>query len=607
MRGVLRFSFIARVVGAPAAGYQKLITLFKDLKEEADGTHKIDSGLLADHSEKCATELDDLTSKIASTTEKKDGHVKKEEAAKVAVAGAEKDLSDEKAQKENADGGLAALEASYTKNDARMKYDLEQLQAAVGGLDTAVAKAAGHPGLTEAKKSKLKSMIGNLKGKMSQDMMRLEKDKSNGVAFYAENKKSMEDKISAHIAMIGEIGGRLANQKGILTQETASKVEAESALNKLQAAKREKKQACDEGTAALEASIKDASERSAALDSALQILGESSSSPIKEPMLIQEMSLKVSHPIGFLQLPPRQESQKSLMRLLNRMGDKNREVSNLLRSALQASPSQVGAFKQINSEIEKLLNDMHQQQQDDEKSRSWCQQKDNELTLQIEDAQKKLTETTTKLEGLNAKAEMHNGNVEDAKKTINALLQDSVKDHEGLMKDLDENKVELEQLHKDLSNLEQAKITLSNKFAGRTESAGAIVMEEVDKVIVDYNTAITTNEAGRRQLDAAVESTEKEYGSRLAQERANQKKNANQLERTSGKALSTEDLKRTVNTQLKTLQKTFDGIFKANDGKCLNYNAMFGARKEARGAEMNNLNDAKAALAAYCESIGIRI
>merc|ERR1719413_151993 len=121
--------------------------------------------------------------------------------------------------------------------------------------------------------------------------------------------------------------------------------------------------------------------------------------------------------------------------------------------------------------------------QEDESERSWCKQKENALNQQISDTKKKLEETSTKLTGLNAKAETHDGLVETAKSTIESLLQDSVTDHEELTKDLDENKVELQQLHKDLSNLEQARITLGNKFKGRTESTGAIVLEETDKVI----------------------------------------------------------------------------------------------------------------------------
>jgi phage-related tail protein len=108
-------------------------------------------------------------------------------------------------------------------------------------------------------------------------------------------------------------------------------------------------------------------------------------------------------------------------------------------------------------------------------------------------------------------------------------------------------------------------------------------------------------------LEAAVESTAKEYESQLTQTKANQKRNEVQLEQTSSEALSTEDLKRKVKTQLSTLNKTFASIFTAEDGKCLKYADMFSSRKDARAAEMTNLNDAKGALAAYCESIGIRI
>jgi hypothetical protein len=126
-------------------------------------------------------------------------------------------------------------------------------------------------------------------------------------------------------------------------------------------------------------------------------------------------------------------------------------------------------------------------------------------------------------------------------------------------------------------------------------------------VIGDYNTAITTNEQSHRALQASVESTAKEYDSRQTQEKGQQKRNEIQLSETSAKALKTEDLKRSVNTQLSTLKKTFDSIYAAEDGKCLNFVDMFASRKSAREAEMSQLNEAKGALSAYCESIGIRI
>jgi len=133
------------------------------------------------------------------------------------------------------------------------------------------------------------------------------------------------------------------------------------------------------------------------------------------------------------------------------------------------------------------------------------------------------------------------------------------------------------------------------------------VMDEVQKVLDDYTAAITTNKSSRRELNAAVESTEKEYAARLSKEKSNQTKNEGQQEDSSEEALTTEDLKRQVNTQLKTLEKTFASIFTADDGKCLNFAQMFESRKTARGAEMTNLNEAAGALAKYCESIGLRV
>lgn len=110
---------------------------------------------------------------------------------------------------EAAQGGLASLEASYSKNDARMAYDLKKLNEAIGGLAMAEAKALAHPGFTAEKAGKLKSMLVSLKGKMNQDMMKLETEKTNGATFYAENKKMMTDKIAAHVTMVGEIGAEL--------------------------------------------------------------------------------------------------------------------------------------------------------------------------------------------------------------------------------------------------------------------------------------------------------------------------------------------------------------------------------------------------------------
>lgn len=594
VHSLILWQFASLVSADPADGYAKLITLFETLKTEASGNQKMDSTALAGVTESCDSELEGLRETIAKTSEDLADHTTKEQEAKDAVAAAEQALEEETAAKQASEVGLAALEASYRKNDARMTYDLGQLTAATTALAGASTQIENHAGLTTDKKAKLANMVKTLKGKMSDDMRKLDKEKTNGVTFYNENKQTMNDKILAHTNMLTQIGVRLSTQQGIFTQATGDKVMAQSDLNKHQTSKRDKAQSCKESQDALEASIKDATERVEALTAALSILEGSSKYPGKS----DDAS---GAPAGFLQL-------RSNPTLLSQLQSAKSKMS-VLKTALKftASPQQVAVIKKIDSEIVKLLNTMHAQNQADEKDRSWCQQTENNLNQELTDARQKFDETKTKLEGLEAKAEKHDGLVKDAKKEINILLQDSVTDHKELTEDLDENKVELEQLNHDLSNLDQARIALANKFAGRTESAGQIVLEEVDKVLSDYHEAITVNKSSRRSLEAAVESTEKEYSNRLTQERSNQKRNEVQLENTSNKALKTEDLKRNVNTQVSTLQKTFDSIFTADDGKCKNYVDMFSSRKDARNAEMNNLNEAKKALAAYAESQGLRV
>ena len=98
------------------------------------------------------------------------------------------------------------------------------------------------------------------------------------------------------------------------------------------------------------------------------------------------------------------------------------------------------------------------------------------------------------------------------------------------MKDLNDNKVELEQLHKDHSNLKQARIALEKVFKGRTESGGQIVLDETDRVIGDYETSITANEANRRSLEQLVETTKASHAQNIKNTEAAQKRDEVLLE-----------------------------------------------------------------------------
>lgn len=197
--------------------------------------------------------------------------------------------------------------------------------------------------------------------------------------------------------------------------------------------------------------------------------------------------------------------------------------------------------------------------------------------------------------------------IADHKGRIQSFLEQSVEDHNKLMTDLKDNKVELEQLHKDHSNLQQARIALEKVFKGRSESGGKIVLDETDKVIADYDTSITANEQNRRSLEQLVETTAKSHAQNIKNSEAAQTRDEVLLQDKSSGALAAKDKGRLTSAELAQTQKVFDSIFSADDGKCKDYVTVFKSRREERTKEIENLGDAKKALQAYMESIGIRM
>lgn len=107
------------------------------------------------------------------------------------------------------------------------------------------------------------------------------------------------------------------------------------------------------------------------------------------------------------------------------------------------------AFQKIASEIDALSNTMYEQQEEDQKSKTWCQQKDNELQLRIQDLEQTKDELEKAVEAFGNTADSHKEKAEKATDDINQAVKDNVAAHKKLTEDLDANKVEQEELKED--------------------------------------------------------------------------------------------------------------------------------------------------------------
>jgi len=277
-----------------------------------------------------------------------------------------------------------------------------------------------------------------------------------------------------------------------------------------------------------------------------------------------------------------------------------------LRLAMQQKPGAAEAFAKIATEIDTLSNTMYQQQEEDQKSKTWCQQKENELTLRIQDLKQTKEELELAVESFGNTADSHKEKAEEATDDINAAVKKNVADHDGLLKDLDENKIEMTELKTDSSNLEQAKIALTNVFKGRSESGGAIVLDEVDKVIEAYEVAMTEAARAEKEIQAATENLEEDHKTNVGRLETIEKRNKLGFKDNTAKQLAKTDELRVVKSDLKTTEDTMVKVVTGDDAKCLNWKAMYTARMDDRKAEIDNLKSAKQALDEYMTSLGLK-
>ncbi|CAD7956170.1 unnamed protein product [Amoebophrya sp. A25] len=588
---------------APGAAYTTLTTLFTTLKKEAKDLFDIKVPELEEHNADCKEAIDTMAEEIAKQTKLKTEAETAEADAEKAIEAAEAAKLKEEQLKDAAETSKANAVLTYDKTTARMGYDLKQLQDATSGLDDALGKIKADATLADSTKSKLQHTMSQLKDKMTEDQKKLSDEIELGKDFHAEAQKTLQEQIDAHAGVISELVITVDTENGKLTAAKKAKAEAISNINAEKASKRAKTAACAEKKAALEAEIKDADDRMKALSAALDILGE----PAAAAELLQAekvIMLQQKPATGFLQL--RNSPKKPVLDLLATMSS-SCKAADLLRLALDQKPGAAEAFSKIASEIDTLSNTMYEQQEEDQKSKTWCQQKENELTLRIQDLTKTKEELELAVESLGNTAASHKIKAEKATSDINAATKQNVNDHKKLVEDLDANKVEQEQLKEDFGNLEQAKIALTNVFKGRTESGGHIVLDEVDKVIGQYEVAMT--EAGRaeKEIQASMENTEDDHKTNIARLSTIEKRNKLGLKDNTAKQLSKSDALRVTNSDLKVTQGTMVKVVTGEEAKCLNWKEMYTSRMADRKAEIDNLKSAKEALSEYMTSLGLKM
>ncbi|CAD7922783.1 unnamed protein product [Amoebophrya sp. A120] len=578
-RALLASAGAGLVQAAPGAAYTTLTTLFEKLKGEAKGEFDTKTPELADHNVDCKDALETIQKEIEKQTKDKTEAEAAEADAQKAIEGAEAKKAKEEQLKDAAETSKAGAQATYEKTKARMGYDMGQLQGATKGLDDAMTKIKADTTLADSTKSKLASTMSLLRDKMLEDQKKLDDDITMGEKFHAEAQTTMQLQIEAHDGAIQELTIFLSNEGEKLDAAKKAKADAISNLNAEKASKKAKTASCAEKRMALEGEIEDADNRVKALSAALDILGKPSAAAAllqaEKTILLQQKTVVP----GFLQM--RSAPNKVVLDLLATMSGKSR-AAEMLKLALDQKPGAADAFAKIASEIDKLSDTMYKQQEEDQKSKTWCQQKDNELTLRIQDLETTKEELEQAIEALDNTASSHKDKAEQATTDINKAVEDNVKAHDQLTQDLDANKVEQEQLKEDFGNLEQAKIALTNVFKGRTESGGEIVLNEVDKVIEKYQAAMTESERVEKELGAAIENEEEDHQTNLKRLQLIEKRNKLGFKDNTAKSLSKSDDLRVVQSDLDTTKATMVKVVTGDDAKCKDYKSMYASRMEAR-------------------------
>lgn len=607
-RVVLAAAAASQVSAAPGAAYSTLTTLFGKLKTEAKTEFDTKTPELADHNSDCATALKDHADEIQKLTDDKTDAETRQADAEKAIAGAEEEKQKEEELMDAAEASKAGAQTTYETTKKRMGYDLSQLETATEGLETAMKNIAGDATLAESTKSKLQNTMSLLKDKMMEDQKKLGDEITAGETYHTEAQTTMQEQIDAHDDLVKELTIFLTSENGKLDTAKQDKAEAISSLNSEKAAKKAKTASCAEKRMALQGEIEDADNRVKALSAALDILGEPSTAAEllqaeKKIMLLQGWKAEAK-PKSFLQM--RQTPKKVVESLLATMSGSSK-AADLLRLALGQKPGAADAFQKIASEIDALSNTMYQQQTEDQKSKTWCQQKDNELQLRIQDLEQTKDELEKAVEAFGNTADSHKEKAETATDDINEAVKDNVAAHKKLTEDLDANKVEQEQLKEDFGNLEQARIALENVFSGRSESSGEIVLNEVDKVIEKYTEAMTEAGRARKELEAAVENEEEDHQTNLKRLQTVEKRNKLGFKDNTAKQLSKADELRVVKSDLKQTKATMVEVVTGDEAKCKDYATMYKSRMEDRKAEIDNLKKAKEALSEYMTSLGLKM